>query len=497
MKITDVILPHRFFINKSLRKAAGDLRDHIDRYQEEYKEKIKECQNEIAAEKAAMNNEYEHFRGVLIDELAVDSEFFDVLLRDVLDYAETYYQQKYLKKMLDVKRAEKGIIKGDIVFLKEQMSLIGDEIELLEARKEILSTQAQVNDVVSLISMSCPELELPSENDAQALMEYISILIQDCEPDQWHKKAALSKLKGLLSERVEFQAEIKYINWVMRQKKTICSQLRAERNRAKELDNKCYSEIRNLRSEAAGIERTAWIKAKKVCDIWEVPIAEITQRITKLETPDLKEYRAIRKRLRELYRNKEYREKLQEYELVNRRVDAERARKEAEYAGRFSEANTRVTQSQLQVTKAAAAVERSKKADNRFLIAKLFSEPPEVKSARATWEKSKRNLYDSQQVLLDLEECRKSDIRDIERQRGYRPSEYHPSDEEYEEIKPLMARKKELAAFCDYDAIERELNSLYQERNRWYERRNMVFQLCKKNHVFVLSERNRGGQGEH
>ena len=269
--------------------------------------------------------------------------------------------------------------------------------------------------------------------------------------------------------------------------------MKSERNAAKAMSNSYYNEISELKTQISITDAAAMEKAKVVRDTWEIPIADITKRISDLETPELKEYRKIRKRLGELYKDKEYKEKLQQYEQLSKQVELEIAEKESEYAGRLSAASNQVAREQQKVRRAATAVEQSKRADKRIFIVKLFSESPEVKRAKATLEKSKAQLTDSQKALTSIEESRRSDLRAIEQQRGYKPTEYRPTDEEYDEIKPLMVRKKELAGLYDFESIERQLHSLYQERNHWFERRNMIFQLCKRNHVYLISDRNRGG----
>lgn len=493
MTKADIRIPHRFLINKSLRKATDDLRMHIDHYQDEYSRTLERCKREFEAEKNAKIDEYDRFKAVLVTELTTDNKFFDTLIDDVLNYAETYFQQKCLKKLVAIKWAEIDAVKGEISFLQEQMEMIGNEIELLEERKTILTAQAKVDDMTELIALSCPELELSSESDALRFVDCVTDLIKDCDPDQWQKKTALIKLRSLLQERIEFRSELRYITWVIKQKKLLSSQLKSERNAAKAMSNSYYNEISELKTQISITDAAAMEKAKVVRDTWEIPIADITKRISDLETPELKEYRKIRKRLGELYKDKEYKEKLQQYEQLSKQVELEIAEKESEYAGRLSAASNQVAREQQKVRRAATAVEQSKRADKRIFIVKLFSESPEVKRAKATLEKSKAQLTDSQKALTSIEESRRSDLRAIEQQRGYKPTEYRPTDEEYDEIKPLMVRKKELAGLYDFESIERQLHSLYQERNHWFERRNMIFQLCKRNHVYLISDRNRGG----
>ena len=49
MKFTDLIMPHRFFINRSLNKESEKLKSKIDEYKIEYNSKIQRCQQEIEA----------------------------------------------------------------------------------------------------------------------------------------------------------------------------------------------------------------------------------------------------------------------------------------------------------------------------------------------------------------------------------------------------------------------------------------------------------------
>lgn len=497
MRMTDIVLPHRLLMNRSLRKASDDLREHIEKYQVRVDQEVENCKKEIEERKEKKRADLEAFKTDLEQELSKDNVFFEKVMQDVLDYVEPYFQEKCLSSMLMIKNTENNVYKEESRFYSEQMSLIGKEIDLLEARKAILAGKEKIDDVFGLLSLSAIDLNFTADDTAQVAVEKITEELRSCGDSEWQKRAALGKLRSLLQERVEYQAKIQYIDWVIDQKKLVSGQLKARKKEAKEKVKGCNKEISDLIENLDFIRSILYVKAKTVRDNWEIPIKELSEQIRKLnEGNELVEYRRIRKRLSELYRNEEFEKKQKNYEQVKEKVETEKTKKEMEYADKVSADAEQYKKIKNKFDQAAVAVERCKKADNRLFIARIFSESSEVKRAREKLKVARHELDVADRDKAATEKRKLAEISMIESQlRGLKPSQYVPTEEERKEISQLMARKNELKTCVDFAAAERQLLYYSQERKRWFERKDMMFQICKRNHIYLLPENRRGKNG--
>ena len=57
MSAWDYIMPHRYFINKSLRKASQELRDRVEKYQIEFDRRLEECKADLQRAEDNKNKE--------------------------------------------------------------------------------------------------------------------------------------------------------------------------------------------------------------------------------------------------------------------------------------------------------------------------------------------------------------------------------------------------------------------------------------------------------
>ena len=89
MSMWDNLLPHRFFINRALRKASDELRDHIDSYRIEHEMAVQRCRNEIEAAKVEKDRQFELRKQEYLHELSQDSYALGELQTLFLDEERT------------------------------------------------------------------------------------------------------------------------------------------------------------------------------------------------------------------------------------------------------------------------------------------------------------------------------------------------------------------------------------------------------------------------
>lgn len=271
----DYIMPHRLLVNRSLRKASDNLRLHIDEYQLKYDREIERCTAEIEKAKAEKESAFESVKSSLINELSKDSKLFDKVHEGLITYADLFFQRQCLNRVYELKKVEmQALIEyGD--FLTEQMRLIGEEIEILEERKDRLTLQAQVNDVLELLSLSGCDIAIDGNKNAETLLAKVVELIESTEDDDWIKKQSLRALRSILQERVDFLPVIQYITWTIQQKVQLSRQLSIERRKTNEDKKIKASELREVSERIDTLTREMDEQARIVREFWAVPITQL------------------------------------------------------------------------------------------------------------------------------------------------------------------------------------------------------------------------------
>ena len=271
----DYIMPHRLLVNRSLRKASDNLRLHIDEYQLKYDREIERCTTEIEKAKAEKESAFESVKSSLINELSKDSKLFDKVHEGLITYADLFFQRQCLNRVYELKKVEmQALIEyGD--FLTEQMRLIGEEIEILEERKDRLTLQAQVNDVLELLSLSGCDIAIDGNKNAETLLAKVVELIESTEDDDWIKKQSLRALRSILQERVDFLPVIQYITWTIQQKVQLSRQLSIERRKTNEDKKMKASELREVSERIDTLTREMDEQARIVREFWAVPITQL------------------------------------------------------------------------------------------------------------------------------------------------------------------------------------------------------------------------------
>ena len=222
-------MPHRMLINRSLRKAADDLREHIDEYQSEYDRRVAECDLEIETAEERLAKEREMTLAMLSKELDEVEPELDLLYDNLASYVDLFLYLECLRKIREIRKNQIGIYNEDAAFLESQMRLIGEEIEILEVRKAELTSLANIKDIVNLANMTPPSLDLESGASCKELLDRITTMLGEIPNDRVSEISALKRLKVIVQERSEYADSVKYIDWIIRQKKQFSAQLSAKR----------------------------------------------------------------------------------------------------------------------------------------------------------------------------------------------------------------------------------------------------------------------------
>ena len=396
MSSWDTILPHRLLINRSLRKASEGLRSRVDEYQLEYDRKIERCTVEIEQAAEDKNRNFENIKLSLQDELSKDSDFFDSVQAGLLEYADMYLRSQYLYKMQEIKRLERQTLVEYGDFLTKQMGLIGEEIDILEARKAKLVLQAKVDDVIELIGLSGCELAIGSNDDASTLLAKVSESLDACDSDDRLTKFSLLRLRVVLQERADFLPMIQYISWTIQQKIQLSRQLSTERRKINSDKDEKKDELRQVNESLGSLKRLLEEQARTVREYWAIPITQLNVQISFNE-----------KTLKALFDS----------------VNGDQAR-----------------------------------------LRNLFSE-----------------LKDTNQQIQQMIDSRSDDSSKWERLQRQKAA-YR------DDISSTKARIDRMQG--QISQIKSELAAQKNTRKQWLDRRQMVYSLCKRNNVYLISDNN-------
>ncbi|MEG2420141.1 MAG: hypothetical protein RSB55_01230 [Oscillospiraceae bacterium] len=282
MDVWDGILPHRLLINRSLRKASADLRSRIDAYETNYKIEAERCLAEMEQARADKERAFEKVKRALMDECSKDADLLEKIQENLVKYADQFLQKQCLYKMQEVNKAELQALSAHSGFLTAQMCLIGEEIEILEARKDILTAQAKVDDLKALIRLNGCAIAVEDCDDGVSLLEKVSQMVAASDGTDGLKIQALQKLRAVLQERVALCPVIEYSAWIIRQKKQLSAQMKADRDK---VNGKMRGKKVELLEIAQGITRlnaSSEEQARAVRAYWAVPITQLNIQISAL-----------------------------------------------------------------------------------------------------------------------------------------------------------------------------------------------------------------------
>ena len=374
MNAWDIVLPHRLLVNRSLRRASDELRSRIDDYQFKYDREIERCATEIEQAKADKDHSFESVKLSLIDELSQDNAFFEAVQAGLFKYVDLYFRRQCLNKVRDIKTLEMQSLIEHSNFLSEQMRLIGEEINLLEVRKDRLVLQAKVNDVIELIGLSGYAISITDEDDAKTLLVRIAELLDDCDDSDWLIKHSLLRLRAVLQERVDLLPIIQYISWTIQQKILLSRQLSKERRKISEDKNDKTNELRQISENLDMLNHSLDEQARTVRDYWAIPITQLNVQISfndsKLKSL-FESVKNVQAKLNELFSElKDTNQQIQQ--MINSRSDDswkwERLqRQKADYKNDISSTKSKIDTMQNQISQLKSEMETQKNTRKQWL----------------------------------------------------------------------------------------------------------------------------------
>ena len=271
-------IPHRWALNKSLRKEADKLKSKLASYQIEYERRLKECQAEIDKAQLEKDADLERIKKSLEQELQQDQEMHEALLNDLVDYAATFLQRKFLYSLKDNKKAKANIVDEDIKFLKAQMEEIRVEIDHIQQRKSALSAFTNVQDIIALSNDCGYELSFSSDDDADSMLKKINVAIDNCSDDRI-MRVSLFRLRGIIYERSEYLSTIKYIEWVIQQKIEYSKQLNEKKQSLSTQFKGIKTNIKKIDYEIKSLNQEIEAKAEHIRFSWTKPIVYLSAEI--------------------------------------------------------------------------------------------------------------------------------------------------------------------------------------------------------------------------
>ena len=283
MKFTDLIMPHRFFINRSLNKESEKLKSKIDEYKIEYNSKIQRCQQEIEALKEKKNQDYMDVVNSLNKELEKDAELFVQFKNVFLKYVDLYLGKQLLFQRKNILRLEKKVKIDYGDFLTNQISAISDEIKILEERKVILNSNADISKILELGSISGCDIEFIND-DITEVITTVQKQIDNAKQDDWIRKNTLITLKRVLQDHLDSREMIQYIEWVIKQKKLISKQLSNTRKQSNIEKNLLANQISDVTQAIKDVDSQMVECAKLVRSFWVKPILKLDVKIANIES---------------------------------------------------------------------------------------------------------------------------------------------------------------------------------------------------------------------
>ena len=289
--------PHRKMINQSLRKEAEKLYTIIDDYQKRYDAQNEKNTKELENYKNQLDSEFERVKTAILDKLSSEEEILQAISNIITDYAATYFERQLARKKIEIYEIQMGIIYEYLGFLSDQINETNIEINMLRERKEMLSREADVEDIIRLIHLSGDSFPIEGIINAKDLLKRVTDLENAAKRNLSNERITLSRIRAIIEERVSFLDEIQYISWVIDQKIKLnrelsyChkEQIRLQSLLNKEADN-VQKEIKRLSSVLLNMAREIrFFWAKKIvfvdADLYncyvDIEIVQINQKSLK------------------------------------------------------------------------------------------------------------------------------------------------------------------------------------------------------------------------
>ena len=280
MSAWDIALPHRLLLNRSLRKVTAELRSNYDEHKTKLELKIKSFSLEVEQARVDKDRDFDKLKNFLIDELSKDAILFDKVQTGLLEYADVYLRRQYVFKMQEIQRLEKLMLLNYRNFLSGQINLIKEEIEILEERKDKLVERAKIDDFRDLIGLTASDVIVNDTDDASSLLYKVSESVKTSNLSDKNRALVLKRLHGVLQERSDLLPLIRYISWMILQKKQLSRQLSRDKRK---INDEIKDKARRLKQTSEDIDSLSClldVQARTVRACWATPITQLNIQIS-------------------------------------------------------------------------------------------------------------------------------------------------------------------------------------------------------------------------
>lgn len=278
MEYINLIMPHRFCINKNLNKESEKLTNKINEYEAE----LDSIKIEIEAFRNKKEKEYQEIVEHLNKELQKKINQHEDLKKNLSKYVELCLKEQILWQNKRILELEKTKQRDYSAFLTKLIQQIAKDIELLEQRKIILNLKVDISSILKLASLSGCEIKFPTDN-INDILETIQKEISNLNQDDWVRKTTLLKLKRVVQEHMESQKMIQYIDWVIQQKKLSSKRLASKRKQSNNELSLLEKQIFEAKQERKRNREQMGKLAHSVRCFWVNPLLDLDVKISNIK----------------------------------------------------------------------------------------------------------------------------------------------------------------------------------------------------------------------
>lgn len=278
MEYINLIMPHRFCINRNLNKESEKLTNKINEYEAE----LDSIKIEIEAFRNKKEKEYQEIVEHLNKELQIKINQHEDLKKNLSKYVELCLKEQILWQNKRILELEKTKQRDYSAFLTKLIQQIAKDIELLEQRKIILNLKVDISSILKLASLSGCEIKFPTDN-INDVLETIQKEISNLNQDDWVRKTTLLKLKRVVQEHMESQKMIQYIDWVIQQKKLSSKRLASKRKQSNNELSLLEKKIFEAKQERKKNREQMGKLAHAVRCFWVKPILDLDVKISNIK----------------------------------------------------------------------------------------------------------------------------------------------------------------------------------------------------------------------
>ena len=446
MNPIDVLMPHRYFINNSLSKESEKLRSRIDEYSIKYESKIQSYQMDIEKLHVEKEREYIEISEALIKDFQQDSDALGDVQKELFQFVELYLNERLLLQKKEYNFLMRETKQDYSTYLRENISNLKDEIQLLEERKVILSLKTDISKTLELIILSDSELKFDSQ-DIREILKAIKEEISKTTDDNWIKKNALLRLNRMIYESFKLYETIQYIDWIVKQKKIARNKLIMEKIKIE----KELKDIRKTRS----ILKNEIIEVRKQMDrvgrnirlFWVTPILKTDREIAVIQSKISKLYSEINQINKELEKN------IEEKDMVTKKIESIKNNKEND------ESWDELWEKKRSLSRIIYNL-KSDKGKNKTELDKL-------KKLKKNYNAQKQSWYDKRKIIIEA--CKCNDIKSNLLKRSVVSDEREISQQRIDEIN----QKIEEFEYNECFRVEKEKENLESQYNNEIKKLNM------------------------